>query len=382
MHRINTRRTVMRLVQTSVLMVSAAFAGVQTAPAQIAVGISITVAPPALPVYDQPPLPAVGYIWTPGYWAWGDDSDYYWVPGTWVRPPTVGLLWTPGYWGWHDGIYGWNTGYWGPHVGFYGGINYGFGYGGVGFGGGVWRGGVFSYNTTVNNFGGVHVTNVYNKTVIVNNNTTNVSFNGGTGGSRAMPTAAEQTAARENHVAPTTAQSEHAHAAAANPEFKAANNGGHPAVGGTSSAGKFTGEGVSATHAHNGEGEGKGGNHEGANHEGGAHNAQGIMGGNHPAAANPAGGTHLAPAAAHPTGGNSSPKVTNAALNAGHANVHPAGGKPPAGAAPHAPPPQAAPKAAPPKVASAKPPAPPRPAPPRPAPARPAPKGPPPKPHQ
>jgi hypothetical protein len=377
MHRINTRRTVMRLVQTSVLMVSAAFAGVQTAPAQIAVGISITVAPPALPVYDQPPLPAVGYIWTPGYWAWGDDSDYYWVPGTWVRPPTVGLLWTPGYWGWHDGIYGWNTGYWGPRVGFYGGINYGFGYGGVGFGGGVWRGGVFSYNTTVNNFGGVHVTNVYNKTVIVNNNTTNVSFNGGTGGSRAMPTAAEQTAARENHVAPTTAQSEHAHAAAANPEFKAANNGGHPAVGGTSSAGKFTGEGVSATHAHNGEGEGKGGNHEG-----GAHNAQGILGGNHPAAANPAGGTHLAPAAAHPTGGNSSPKVTNAALNAGHANVHPAGGKPPAGAAPHAPPPQAAPKAAPPKVASAKPPAPPRPAPPRPAPARPAPKGPPPKPHQ
>ncbi len=47
--------------------------------AQIAV--SITVGPPALPVYVQPICPGDGYIWTPGYWA--------------------------------------------PTVGFYGGINYG-----------------------------------------------------------------------------------------------------------------------------------------------------------------------------------------------------------------------------------------------------------------
>jgi hypothetical protein len=31
------------------------------------IGISITIAPPALPVYEQPPHPAQGYIWTPGY---------------------------------------------------------------------------------------------------------------------------------------------------------------------------------------------------------------------------------------------------------------------------------------------------------------------------
>jgi hypothetical protein len=168
----------MRFVCISILLPLAAFAGASNASAQIALGISITVNPPALPTYDQPPIPAVGYIWTPGYWAWG-DGDYYWVPGTWVQPPRVGLLWTPGYWDWHDGIYGWNAGYWGPHVGFCGGINYGFGYGGVGFGGGVWRGGVFSYYTTVNNFGGVHVTNMYNKTVISNTMNNNVSFNGG-----------------------------------------------------------------------------------------------------------------------------------------------------------------------------------------------------------
>jgi WXXGXW repeat (2 copies) len=38
---------------------------------QIAVGISVHVAPPALPVYVQPPCPTPGYLWTPGYWAYG-----------------------------------------------------------------------------------------------------------------------------------------------------------------------------------------------------------------------------------------------------------------------------------------------------------------------
>src|SRR3984893_5048541 len=144
--------------------------------AQIAVGVSIRVGPPALPVYVQPVCPAPGYIWTPGYWAYGPDG-YYWVPGTWVMAPAVGVLWTPGYWGWGGGVYLWHAGYWGPHVGFYGGINYGFGYGGVGFAGGEWRGGVFNYNRSVTNVNTTVITNVYNKTVIVNNN--HVAFNGG-----------------------------------------------------------------------------------------------------------------------------------------------------------------------------------------------------------
>jgi hypothetical protein len=64
--------------------------------------VSVTVAPPVLPVYAQPPCPGDGYIWTPGYWAWGPDG-YYWVPGTWVMAPEPGLLWTPGYWGGQPG---------------------------------------------------------------------------------------------------------------------------------------------------------------------------------------------------------------------------------------------------------------------------------------
>jgi hypothetical protein len=33
--------------------------------------VSVTIAPPALPVYTQPACPGDGYIWTPGYWAYG-----------------------------------------------------------------------------------------------------------------------------------------------------------------------------------------------------------------------------------------------------------------------------------------------------------------------
>ena len=203
--------------------------------------VSIVIAPPVLPVYVQPPLPAPGYIWAPGYWAYGTD-DYYWVPGTWVQPPSVGLLWTPGYWGWNNGVYAWNAGYWGPPIGFYGGVNYGFGYGGVGYEGGFWRGGVFSYNRIVNNFGSVNITNVYNKTVIVNNN--RVAFNGGAGGLAARPTLQEQAAMREQHTPATAMQSQHEHTASLTRENFASVNHGAPSVAATSKPGEFSGRGV------------------------------------------------------------------------------------------------------------------------------------------
>src|SRR5215469_4341450 len=87
----------------------------QLSSAQVAV--AITTAPPPLPIYEQPPLPAPGYIWTPGYWAYGPDG-YFWVPGTWVEPPGVGVLWTPGYWGWNNGLFVWTPGFWAPQVGY------------------------------------------------------------------------------------------------------------------------------------------------------------------------------------------------------------------------------------------------------------------------
>ena len=40
--------------------------------ASFGISISVGTPPPPLPVYVQPPLPAPGYLWTPGYWAYGD----------------------------------------------------------------------------------------------------------------------------------------------------------------------------------------------------------------------------------------------------------------------------------------------------------------------
>lgn len=205
--------------------------------------------PPELPVYDQPPIPAPGYIWTPGYWGIG-PIGYFWVPGTWVRPPSVGLLWTPGYWGWRDGIYVWNAGYWGPHIGFYGGVNYGFGYGGVGYEGGRWENGVFAYNRTVTNLGGAHITNVYEKTVVNNTNVTRVSFNGGPSGTDARPTPQEEVAAHEQHVAAIPEQVQHERTAGADKSLLASENHGRPAIAATAKPGVFTGPGVVAAREH------------------------------------------------------------------------------------------------------------------------------------
>ncbi len=205
--------------------------------AHAGVFLSVSFAPPVLPVYTQPICPGDGYLWTPGYWAYS-EAGYYWVPGVWVQPPSVGLLWTPSYWGWENGAYLFHGGYWGPHVGFYGGINYGFGYGGVGFGGGEWRGGSFFYNRSVSNVNVTNVTNVYNRTVIVNNRTT-VAYNGGPGGITARPSPQEAAFSHEQHVQPTANQISHQNFAAGNRAQFASVNHGRPAVPAAASVASF-----------------------------------------------------------------------------------------------------------------------------------------------
>ncbi len=237
-------------IAAMLLLLLTALASPSTSHAQIAVGVSIHVGPPALPVYVQPPCPAPGYIWTPGYWAYG-PVGYYWVPGTWVMAPAVGLLWTPGYWGWSGGGYLWHAGYWGPHVGFYGGINYGFGYTGVGFAGGYWRGGVYNYNRSVTNINTTVIHNTYNTTVINNTTVNRTSFNGGTGGTAARPNAQEMAAEREHHVPMTAAQTQHHEEAGRNHEMLASVNHGRPAVAATTRPGEFHGPGVLGAHSSN-----------------------------------------------------------------------------------------------------------------------------------
>jgi hypothetical protein len=211
--------------------------------------ISIGFAPPELPVYVQPPLPQEGFIWTPGYWAYG-DYGYFWVPGTWVEAPQPGYLWTPGYWGYDGGMYGWHEGYWGEHVGYYGGVNYGFGYGGIGFFGGEWRGGHFAYNSAVANFGGVHVTNVYVNTTIIHENTivnvNHVSYNG-PGGINHPPSPVERQYSTERHIQPTPNQTSHITAASQDRSQLASVNHGRPATLATPNVAAY--HAVAETHA-------------------------------------------------------------------------------------------------------------------------------------
>src|ERR1700731_4184969 len=208
------------------------------ASAQIGVGISVSFGPPPLPVYDQPVCPDDGYLWTPGYWAYDDDDGYYWVPGTWVEAPQVGFLWTPGYWGWGDSAFFFHEGYWGPQVGFYGGINYGFGYGGFGYEGGRWEGDHFSYNTYVNHVNTTIIHNTYNVR-ITNVTETHVSYNGGNGGVPARPTPQEESYAKERHIGPQPAQTQHVQAARSNPELRASANHGKPPVAATAKPADF-----------------------------------------------------------------------------------------------------------------------------------------------
>ena len=213
--------------------------------AQIGVGIAIHIGPPALPVYVQPPCPAEGYIWTPGYWAYDYDyNDYYWVPGTWVLAPQVGFLWTPGWWGWGGDRFLFHEGYWGPRVGFYGGINYGFGYFGHGYEGGRWDHDHFFYNRSVNNVNITNIHNVYNTTVINKTVVNRVSYNGGNGGINERPRPEEEAAERERHIGPVAAQNEHLQAARSNPQLRASMNHGKPPIAATPRPGAFNEHGV------------------------------------------------------------------------------------------------------------------------------------------
>ncbi len=208
--------------------------------------VFITIAPPPIPIYAQPPCPAEGFLWVPGYWAYDYDfDDYFWVPGTWVMAPEVGFFWTPGYWAWAGDQFVFYDGYWGPAVGFYGGINYGFGYFGEGYVGGRWDNRQFYYNQAVNNVNVTNVRTIYNNTTVIQNtNVTRVSYNGGSGGINARPTPQQEAIAHQRHVAPVSAQTQQVRAARSDPQLRASANLGKPPIAATPKPGAFNERGV------------------------------------------------------------------------------------------------------------------------------------------
>jgi len=204
-----------------------------------AISVSVTIAPPPLPLYAQPPIPGDGYIWTPGYWAWDPATgDYVWVPGTWVLPPSVGLLWTPGYWAFFDGGYIWHRGYWGPRVGYYGGINYGYGYIGRGYEGGRWDRGHFRYNAAVNNIPSGRVHAMY-RAPVPQRPAHAESFIGGNSHWRSQPTASQRRFEGGQHPGWTQEQQEHEHRAFGTPEQRMGSNHGMPPTAATPRPGGF-----------------------------------------------------------------------------------------------------------------------------------------------
>jgi len=205
----------------------------------------VSVAPPPLPSYEQPPIPAQGYIWVPGFWAWRKSvPDYFWVPGTWVQPPQPGLLWTPPYWSRVDGGYAFHNGYWATEVGFYGGISYGYGYDSSGYHGGHWEEGVFSYNRATNNLGSLDIKNAYDSAVAPDVSANGVSFNGGSKGTEAKATRQQEALANREHVGATAEQQKHFDLAAMDRSLYSKLNNARPAVAATSHAGVLDGAGI------------------------------------------------------------------------------------------------------------------------------------------
>jgi len=206
------------------------FAALAPVSSQAFVAVSVGFAPPVLPIYEPPPVPVAGYIWTPGYWAYDPLVGYYWVPGAWVPPPAVGLLWTPPWWGFDNGLYVFHEGFWGPTVGFYGGINYGYGYFGSGYWGGYWAGNVFRYNTAVVRVNKTVIHNTFVDRSVLSRQTTasRASFDGPSG-VQAQPTVQEKAAeANARKVPPTSQQIARREAAAKNRDLQAPVNKGHP----------------------------------------------------------------------------------------------------------------------------------------------------------
>jgi len=222
--------SVLRLVAAAFVMAAFPLPSVAQVSIGIGIGINAGFAPPAIPYYEQPELPAPNEIWTPGYWAYG-EYGYYWVPGTWVYAPEPGYLWTPGYWGWYSGRYGWHDGYWGTSVGYYGGVNYGAGYYGNGYVGGRWDGRTFRYNHYVSRVGPSYSNYTYgDRRVYVNDSAPQVGYNGGPHGVQARPTSQQAAFAATHHVGMTSVQVLHVRTAAQDRSLLATVNHNRPPV--------------------------------------------------------------------------------------------------------------------------------------------------------
>jgi hypothetical protein len=96
----------------------------------------------------------------------------------------------------------------------------------------------------VNNVNVSVIHNVYSTTVVNNERGPRVSYNGGQGGINVRATAEEEATARERHVPPVAAQTEHFQAARSNQELRASVNHGKPSIAATPKPSAFNEHGA------------------------------------------------------------------------------------------------------------------------------------------
>ena len=65
--------------------------------------------PPRYGVVGYAPGP--GYVWADGYWD-RRGGNWFWVAGTWQRPPRRHATWVPGSWNQVHGGWRFRRGYW------------------------------------------------------------------------------------------------------------------------------------------------------------------------------------------------------------------------------------------------------------------------------
>jgi hypothetical protein len=68
---------------------------VHVTPPATEVAVNEAPPPPPIQVDVQTPMPAPGYIWIGGVWAWGPGDHWVWERGHWDRPPHAGAVWVP-----------------------------------------------------------------------------------------------------------------------------------------------------------------------------------------------------------------------------------------------------------------------------------------------
>ena len=154
-------------------------------------------------------------MWTPGYWAYGDDG-YYRVRGTIM--PRMTARSGPRRTGAGPMAFTFSIPDTGDfNVGYYGGVDYGFGYLGIGFIGGRWHGHDFEYNRAYMHVDDRRIHNVYDdrgdasRYMVARDS--RVSYSGGPGGIRHDPSPQERAAMHEQHMGRTSYQTQHVNAA-------------------------------------------------------------------------------------------------------------------------------------------------------------------------